>query len=148
MKRIFLFLLVAMTSVHCSKDEDQAEIDREIILKYIADNDLDAEHLGSDLYFVDEETGTGSNPNASSNVRVAYRGYFTNGQVFDESEPEGVAFGLNQVIRGWTLGIPHFKTGGRGKLIIPSAPAYGSNPRQGIPANSVLVFDVHLIDVW
>ncbi len=149
MKRIFLFLLVAFTFVHCNKDDgqDQSEIDDEIILKYIADNNLDAENIGGGLYFVDEETGTGENPNASSTVRVAYRGYFTNGQVFDESGSDGISFGLNQVIRGWTLGIPYFKEGGRGKLLIPSELAYGSSPRSGIPANSVLIFDIHLIDI-
>lgn len=148
MKRLLFFLPLALLFVGCSDDDDQSEIDRDIILTYIADNDLDAEHLGNDLYFVDEETGTGPNPNASSSVRVAYRGYFTNGQVFDESDTDGIVFGLNQVIRGWTIGIPYFKVGGRGKLLIPSALAYGSNPRPGIPANSVLIFDIHLIDVF
>jgi len=149
MKRILLFLLAACTAVHCNKDdgEDQSEIDNEIILKYIADNNLDAQNVGGGLYFVDEETGTGANPTPSSTVRVAYRGYFTNGQVFDESNPDGIVFGLNQVIQGWTTGIPYFKKGGRGKLLIPSALAYGSNPRSGIPANSVLIFDIHLINI-
>jgi len=149
MKRILLFLLVAVTSIHCNKDEDenQSEIDDEIILKYIADNELDAINIGLGLYFVDEETGTGENPNPSSTVRVAYSGYFTDGQVFDESNSDGITFGLNQVIQGWTMGIPFFKEGGRGKLLIPSELAYGSSPRSGIPANSVLIFDIHLIDV-
>lgn len=150
MKRVLLFLLLAFTSVHCNKDDDgenQSEIDDEIILKYIDDNDLDAEHIGNGLYFVDEVTGNGPNPSQSSSVRVAYRGYFTDGQVFDESDSDGIVFGLNQVIEGWTLGIPYFKQGGRGKLLIPSALAYGSAPRAGIPSNSVLIFDIHLINI-
>jgi len=152
MKRIFLFLLVSLLSLHCKKDEDesqsQTEIDNEIILKYIADNELDAMHIGSGLYYVDEETGTGENPDPSSTVRVSYKGYFTDGQVFDQSSGEaGITFGLNQVIQGWTMGIPFFKEGGRGKLLIPSGLAYGSSPRSGIPANSVLIFDIHLIEV-
>ncbi|MFT6188019.1 MAG: FKBP-type peptidyl-prolyl cis-trans isomerase FkpA [Cryomorphaceae bacterium] len=149
MKRILLFLLVAVTSLHCKKDDDQSqtEIDNEIILQYIADNELDAMNIGSGLYYVNEETGTGENPDPSSTVRVAYSGYFTNGTVFDESNAEGITFGLNQVIQGWTMGIPFFKEGGSGKLLIPSELAYGSSPRSGIPANSVLIFDIHLIDV-
>jgi FKBP-type peptidyl-prolyl cis-trans isomerase FkpA len=149
MKRILLFLLVAVTSLHCKKDGDQSqtEIDNEIILQYIADNELDAMNIGSGLYYVNEETGTGENPDPSSTVRVAYSGYFTNGTVFDESNAEGITFGLNQVIQGWTMGIPFFKEGGSGKLLIPSELAYGSSPRSGIPANSVLIFDIHLIDV-
>lgn len=153
MKRILLFLLVAATSLHCKKEDDQdqksqTEIDNEIILKYIADNELDAINIGSGLYYVDEETGTGENPDPSSTVRVAYTGYFTDGQVFDQSTGEaGITFGLNQVIQGWTMGIPFFKEGGRGKLLIPSELAYGSTPSSSIPANSVLIFDIHLIEV-
>jgi FKBP-type peptidyl-prolyl cis-trans isomerase FkpA len=149
MNRLFLFLLVSFISIHCHIDDlqSQTEIDKEIILKYIADNDLDAISLGGGLYYVNEETGTGKNPNPSSKVQVAYRGYLTDGKVFDQSESNGITFGLNQVIQGWTMGIPFFKEGGRGKLIIPSELAYGSKPRSGIPANSVLIFDIHLIDV-
>ena len=149
MKRILLFLFVAAVFVQCKKDEveNQPEIDEEIITAYIADNDLDAQHIGGGLYFVDEQTGEGESPTASSTVRVAYSGYFTNGQVFDESSNDGVVFGLNQVIRGWTLGIPYFKEGGRGKLLIPSGLAYGANPPSSIPPNSVLIFDIHLIEV-
>ena len=151
MKRTLLFLLVSIISVHCNKEDEQrqsqAEIDNEIILKYIDDNELDAMSIGSGLYYVDEQTGTGDNPNPSSTVKVVYTGYFTNGQVFDQSNPEGVIFGLNQVIQGWTMGIPFFKEGGRGKLLIPSELAYGSSPRPGIPANSVLIFDIRLIEV-
>ncbi|WP_317164120.1 FKBP-type peptidyl-prolyl cis-trans isomerase [Cryomorpha ignava] len=149
MKRILLFLFVAVVSVQCKKDdgENQSEIDEKIISAYIADNGLDAQNVGGGLYFVDEQTGAGESPTASSTVKVAYRGYFTNGQVFDESSTDGVAFGLNQVIRGWTLGIPYFKEGGRGKLLIPSGMAYGANPPSGIPQNSVLIFDIHLIEV-
>jgi len=149
MKRIALFLLVSLLSLHCKKDEDQsqAEIDDKIIQEYIADNNLDAMNIGSGLYYVDEETGTGENPDPSSTVRVAYKGYFTDGQVFDESSEAGISFGLNQVIQGWTMGIPFFKEGGRGKLLIPSGLAYGDRPRSGIPANSVLIFDIHLIEV-
>ncbi len=148
MKHILLFLLVAVVSVQCKKDEvNQSELDEEIIAAYIADNGLDAQNVGDGLYFVDEETGTGVHPTASSTVKVAYKGYFTNGQVFDESSTNGVVFGLNQVITGWTRGIPYFKEGGRGKLLIPSGLAYGANPRPGIPQNSVLIFDIHLIEV-
>ena len=149
MKRILLFLFVGAALVQCKKDDDknQSEIDNKIITAYITDNGLDAQNIGDGLYFVDEETGTGVKPTASSTVKVAYKGYFTNGQVFDQSSANGVVFGLNQVIKGWTLGIPHFKEGGKGKLLIPSKLAYGANSPSGIPPNSVLIFDVHLIEV-
>ena len=91
--------------------------------------------------------GTGAQPTASSNVTVAYKGYFTDGNVFDESKAEGISFGLNQVIKGWTEGIPFFKEGGNGVLLIPSHLGYGSNGSGPIPGGSVLVFNVKLIKV-
>jgi FKBP-type peptidyl-prolyl cis-trans isomerase len=51
------------------------------------------------------------------------------------------------VIPGWTSGIPYFKEGGYGKLLIPSALGYGPSGSGSIPPNTVLVFDVKLIQV-
>ena len=99
------------------------------------------------LYYIINEQGTGTQPTAASNVTVAYKGYFTNGNVFDQSKAEGISFGLNQVIKGWTEGIPYFKTGGSGVLLIPSHLGYGSTNNGPIPGGSVLIFDVKLISV-
>ena len=99
------------------------------------------------MYYIINEQGTGTQPTAASNVTVAYKGYFTNGNVFDQSKAEGISFGLNQVIKGWTEGIPYFKTGGSGVLLIPSHLGYGSTNNGPIPGGSVLIFDVKLISV-
>jgi FKBP-type peptidyl-prolyl cis-trans isomerase FkpA len=99
------------------------------------------------LYYVINNTGTGAQPSASSNVTVAYKGYFTNGNVFDKSDASGISFPLQNVIKGWTEGIPLFKEGGNGILLIPSHLGYGSSNGNGIPGGSVLVFDVKLIKV-
>ena len=117
------------------------------IVKYIADNKLDAKKTDSGLYYIIENKGTGEKPTASSNVTVAYKGYFTDGNVFDQSNPEGISFPLQQVIPGWTEGIQLFKEGGNGKLIIPSYLAYGPNDFNTIPGGSVLIFDVKLVSV-
>jgi len=121
-----------------------AENEQEI-MKYIEDNDLTAvkSESGSGLYYVIEEPGTGENPTANSNVTVAYKGYFTDGEVFDESET-GITTNLNQVIEGWTEGIQFFKEGGSGKLLIPSSLAYGRYGNSVIPGGAVLIFDVNL----
>ena len=96
------------------------------------------------MYYVINEEGTGDNPTASSNVTVAYKGYFTDGNVFDESNVDGISFNLGGVIPGWTEGIQYFKEGGSGQLLIPSHLAYGSNDYRDIPGGSVLIFDISL----
>jgi FKBP-type peptidyl-prolyl cis-trans isomerase FkpA len=126
--------------------EYSAANDAEIV-KYIADNNLNAVKTESGLYYVIDQPGTGKQPISTSNVTVAYKGYYTNKTVFDQGSTTGVSFSLQGVIKGWTEGIQYFKEGGSGKLLIPSALAYGSYNYSTIPGGSVLVFDVKLISV-
>ncbi len=137
-------LLIFATS--CEKQEDK---DREIILKYIADNNLDATEGPEGLFYVIERVGTGNNPNINSYVTVDYEGFLVNGQKFDSSLDRGQpsSFTLGAVIRGWQLGVPFIKSGGKGKLIIPSTLGYGPDGagNGAIPPNSVLIFNIDLI---
>jgi FKBP-type peptidyl-prolyl cis-trans isomerase FkpA len=148
-----LLALVSLLFVSCLSDNESSKpVDYTVqnekeIVDYIAKNKLTATKTDSGLYYVINEVGTGAQPTASSNVTVAYKGYFTNGNIFDQSKPEGISFGLNQVIKGWTEGIPYFKEGGNGVLLIPSHLGYGSNGSGPIPGGSVLIFDVKLIKV-
>ena len=148
-----LLALVSLLFVSCLSDNEASKpVDYTIqnekeIVDYIAKNNLTAIKTDSGLYYVVNEAGTGTQPTASSNVTVAYKGYFTNGNTFDQSNASGISFGLNQVIKGWTEGIPYFKEGGSGVLLIPSHLGYGSTASGPIPGGSVLVFDVKLIKV-
>lgn len=117
------------------------------IQAYVEENNLTAVSSNSGLYYVIEEEGTGTQATASSNVTVAYKGYFLNGSVFDQSDEEGITIGLNEVIAGWTEGISYFKEGGSGILLVPAHLGYGSFDNRGIPGGSVLVFEVTLISV-
>lgn len=112
----------------CSKEDDSsnspyASNDAEIIA-YLEANSIAATKTGSGLYYFISKQGTGASPVASSAVRVAYKGYFTSGKVFDQSSSSGISFSLNQVIPGWTEGLTYFKEGGEGKLFIPSNLGY------------------------
>ncbi len=151
MKQLLSTLLVLTLFISCSKDTetvtDYTAKNEQEIKDYLAKNNLTAQRSTSGLYYIINEQGTGTQPTAASNVTVAYKGYFTNGNVFDQSKAEGISFGLNQVIKGWTEGIPYFKTGGSGVLLIPSHLGYGSYNYGPIPGGSVLIFDVKLISV-
>ena len=148
-KRLIPALLLLLVFVSCTskKAEKQAQTDDAILQQYIQENGLTALKTASGLYYVIENPGTGLPCNSNSYVKVSYKGYFTDGLVFDESDAQGISFNLNGVIKGWTEGIPFFKEGGNGKLLVPSALAYGKSGTSGIPANSVLIFDVKLIQV-
>jgi FKBP-type peptidyl-prolyl cis-trans isomerase FkpA len=143
---IWLFaLLIPLCS--CKKKISQEEADEKIIKQYISDKGLNAKATGSGLYYVVDAEGTGDKPNINSTVTVVYRGTLTNGTEFDKSSSTGATFLLSNVIKGWQEGIPLYKKGGKGKLLIPSALGYGNQATGKIPASSVLIFDVELLDV-
>jgi len=155
-KYVFLAVALTLTITSCKKKENEQEPieathsvtnNDQQIKDYLTKNNLTAEKTASGLYYVMTEEGTGAKPTAESNVTVAYKGYFTDGNVFDQSGAEGISFGLGQVIQGWTEGITYFKEGGKGILLIPSDLGYGSEDRGPIPGGSVLIFDIHLISV-
>lgn len=92
--------------------------------------------------------GKGTQPTASSTVKVHYKGTFPDGKEFDSSYKRGepIEFPLNGVIKCWTEGVALMKVGGKAKLTCPSAIAYGARGAGGvIPPNATLVFEVELL---
>jgi peptidylprolyl isomerase len=105
----------------------------------------------SGLKYIRMQEGKGDTPKAGANVSVHYTGYLMNGTKFDSSVDRGqpIQFPLGQgaVIKGWDEGIAMMKVGEKGKLIIPAELGYGAAGSGSlIPPNSVLVFDVELVD--
>jgi FKBP-type peptidyl-prolyl cis-trans isomerase FkpA len=99
----------------------------------------------------DQIVGTGAAVASGSVVTVNYRGWLTNGKLFDESYTGGKPFsfteGANRVIAGWEQGLFGMKVGGRRRLIVPPSAGYGAAGHDPIPGNAVLVFDVELLEV-
>ena len=147
---LIVFALFLFTA--CGSDDNNTITDfrtqnDEEILAYIEANNLEATKSNSGLYYVINNTGSGSQPTAADNVTVAYKGYFTNGQIFDQSDANGISFSLSRVIPGWTEGITYFKEGGSGILLIPAHIGYANRPPSSIPLGAVLIFDINLISV-
>lgn len=75
-------------------------------------------------------------------------GKLTNGTIFDQTQGNNTYSNyLTSLIKGWTNGVPYIKTGGRIILYIPPTLGYGSQANGPIPANSILIFDIDLINV-
>lgn len=104
-----------------------------------------------DLTVIDLVPGTGDVVPENATITAHYTGALCkDGTIFQSSHDFGkaITFGLNQVIKGWTQGVPGMKVGGTRRLIIPSALAYGSvRAAANIPPNSDLVFDIELVEI-
>ena len=106
--------------------------------------------MKSGLQFEILEQGEGKSPGLTSRVVTHYTGTFTNGDVFDSSVERGqpAEFPVNRVIAGWTEALQMMKEGDVWRLVIPSNLAYGERGAgDTIPPNSVLIFEVELIEV-
>ncbi len=119
--------------------------------QYDAPKYLDA----TSTYYADLQVGTGPTIAAGQTVSVYYKGWLTNGQLFDETkdnssgqmQPFQFTYGANpsQVITGWEDGLAGMKVGGVRFLIIPPSEGYGAAGQGAIPGNSVLIFQVQLV---
>lgn len=105
------------------------------------------------LKIEDLKVGNGAEAKLGSKITVHYRGTFKDGKEFDSSYKSGspAEFPLEEggLIKGWTEGIPGMKVGGKRKLMVPYALAYGERgtPNGQIPPKSDLNFEVELIKV-
>lgn len=135
------------------KVKEQAQKKAEEDTKKYVDNFLkekDVKKSDSGLLYRVEKAGEGAAPKDTDTVVVHYRGALVNGTEFDSSyaRKEPLSFRLDGVIPGWTEGLKYIAKGGKIKLVIPPALAYGDRGVPGaIPPNSTLVFDVELVDI-
>lgn len=141
----YLFILPLILLMSCAKDQNTK--DDEALRKYISAHQLTAVSKPNGLYYVETQAGTGTSPTYASQVKVNYKGYFTTGVIFDQNQNGPVWLTLSQTVAGWQEGLPLMKVGGKATLLIPSLLGYGASGAGSIPPNSVLIFDIELIDV-
>jgi len=102
----------------------------------------------SGLYYQVLNPGADRSPNVCSYVTVNYKGTLTNGTVFDSTATNSPAsFPLITLIEGWKQALPLIKKGGKIRMYLPPSLGYGSSSSGVIPANSILIFDVELLDI-
>jgi FKBP-type peptidyl-prolyl cis-trans isomerase FkpA len=150
--RLLLSVLPFIVISGCLKDKTckprSVESEEPQIQAFAANNGITATVHSSGLHYQILEQGTGSHANANSKIFITYTGKLMNGTVFDEKlTPNTEGWVLGGLISGWIIGIPLIQEGGHIKLIVPSSLAYGCDQYYEIPGNSVLYFDIHLIDV-
>ena len=148
---IFSLSVLLFSNENCKKDtgcnDKTIDSERGQILAYAAANSIIATAHSTGVYYQVTNPGSGATPTPYSQVSVRYTGKLLNGTVFDSQTGTPVSLTLGNAITGWQIGLQLIQKGGTIKLIIPSSLAYGCQGSGPIPGNSILYFDVELVDV-
>ena len=160
MKKVLFWggLCLTLLFAACSKNNDnppafdhyaQFVIDSTKIEAYLKSNNITAIKDSTGVFYRILEPGTGTaelKPTAMPTVR--YRGTLLNGTEFDKSDSTnfGFRYMLRDLIPAWQIALPKVKKGGKIQIFTPSYFAYRNIDQGKIPANSVLIFDITLLD--
>lgn len=133
-----------------TKDADsliQAKKDMEEIASAVKTGKIDTTGSIESVYYHILQQGSGDFVAVTDTVTVHYKGsLLTDGSIFDQTRDNPATFPLRRLIRGWQLALPKCRVGGKVRVIIPSAQAYGIRTRsKDIPPNKVLVFDIEVV---
>ena len=138
----------------------QMSIDDKALKAYFTSKNITPIKTASGLYYSVQQEGIGALATPGDTITMNYRGTLLDGTVFDSNidsaflhvQPLTFVLGRGQVIKGWDEGVGYLKAGSKAFFYIPSPLAYGAQSRpgsaanaKGIPANSILVFDVELV---
>ncbi|MDO6389309.1 FKBP-type peptidyl-prolyl cis-trans isomerase [Pontibacter sp. BT731] len=162
-----LFLFVTLVSFASCKEENknpyyitpeqveaQKKLDEQTIRKYFRANAVDTTkvvRLNSGIYILTKKAGEGDVIKAGQYAEVNYIGRNVSNDVFDSSfrtgKPFSVLVGAGQVIKGWDEGLQQMRKGEEANLYIPSHLGYGMYGSGNIPPNSVLIFEIDVLNV-
>jgi FKBP-type peptidyl-prolyl cis-trans isomerase FkpA len=123
--------------------------DSTALLKFAGDS-IHPKFDSSGIFYQILDSGSASKPNGYSNVWVEYTAKFiTTNAIYDSSSYSNLGGNKAGNLIGFLrFGLSKIGTGGRIKLLIPSADAYGCNGFDKVPPNTPLYFDLTLISVY
>lgn len=153
MKRYLLFFCLIITALSaCKKSEKfdpeaQAKLDDAQITAYLAKENITAVKDPSGLYYQIINPGSAEKPTTANGPYLTYVGtLMSNGTEFDRKDTPYYFPTLDGLIEAWKIGVPKIGKGGRIKLFVPSGLGYKNEGTAVIPANSVLIFDITLVN--
>lgn len=139
---------VIVVEISVRPETTQHEIDDNIIKQFFADKGLTGftKHP-SRVYQNISVVGTGTAISSISTITVKYKGRLLDGTVFDESGSTDLVNALADLIPGWQKVLVGVTKGTKMRIVIPSDLGYGKRTDSGLPINSVLDFDIEIVDV-
>lgn len=149
MKRLnfFLFTLVSALLFSCGSysDEELSKFDKKIE-KHLKSKGIQCEKSASGLYYKILEEGEGDFIQFTNKVLVKYKGTFLDGEVFDE-QTEPVELPVAEQMNAWKELMIQLKKGSKAFMVVSPQLGYGQYEVEKIPSNSILVFELEVVDV-
>jgi hypothetical protein len=126
----------------------QHQTDIKLIEDAIASGKIDTKNIEQGVYYSIMKEGTGRQVSVNDTLTVNYRLRLLNDTtIIQETKDKPATFPLKRLIKGWQIGVPLCKVGGKIKLVLPSELAYSIRTRAAdIPPNSILVFEIEVLD--
>lgn len=148
-KALFFIGLISLLVTSCKTySEEEVQGFDKIIQKFVMKSGLNYEKSESGLYYLIEKEGEGEFIKFTDEVSFRYTGKLLSGKTFDgRYKRTPITFEVSKLIEGWKEGMMYLKKGGKAKLIVPPTLGYGDNQLPDIPANSILYFEIEVVDV-
>jgi FKBP-type peptidyl-prolyl cis-trans isomerase len=122
-----------------------------LIDDYLNKKSIQAKKTASGIRYVVVKEGKGKQIVLGSIVQVRYTGYFLDGKIFDgnldHKDPFQVVVGARQVISGWEEILKEMTLGSKFTVYLPSLFGYGDRNIPGVPKDSVLVFEIEVVQI-
>jgi FKBP-type peptidyl-prolyl cis-trans isomerase FkpA len=126
-------------------EEDLATFDTKI-KNYLREKNVDCKRSESGLYYNITDPGEGRKIQYTDIVSFTYSGSLLSGEIFD-TQKDPVEFEVKELIGAWKEIMLELKKGGKAYLVAPPNLGYGTHDLDDIPSNSILVFELEVIDV-
>ncbi len=121
--------------------------EKTIMVNAIQAGTIDTTGTSNGVYYKILKEGTGEKVSPNDTLVVNYKGQLLDGFVFDETKDKPATFPLKRLIKGWQVGLPVCRQGGKIRLLIPSSLGYSIRNLGVIPPNSILIFDIEVLEI-
>ena len=156
MKKMFFLIALPALLFGCAKSGNTSQACTDVtpaseeaqIIAYCNANNISYTKDSSGIFYQIIDQGTAPHATISSTVSTTYVGKYLTGSVIDQSTTPYTA-PLNKLIPGWQIGLQLIGKGGHIKMVVPSSLCYGCYgvPASGLPPNTIIFFDINLLDV-
>ncbi|OFZ06698.1 MAG: hypothetical protein A3D92_10155 [Bacteroidetes bacterium RIFCSPHIGHO2_02_FULL_44_7] len=141
---LLIFFVSACGSTY--SEEDRKNFDKEI-QTYLDEHKIECEKSPTGLYYRIDSLGSDRKIQFSDRVTMKYVGKLINGKIIDDHSNEPITMSVRELIAAWKEILLELGEGGKAFIVAPPHLAYGDYKLDSIPENSILIYNLEVVDV-